>query len=654
MHFACSFALLAAVLAAGEIVPVLRQGVVPLTSLDLQKLRQGWGSPVVDRSVEGKPLQIGGREFAWGLGSHAASVLHVRLAGGSARFSAWVGVDDETAGRGSLAFRIHGDGKLLWESGVMKGGDAARRVDLDLAGVETLLLVTTSAGDGIDYDHADWAEAAFHVSGAPPRAVDPPVEEKVLRTPPPGPAPRLNGPLAYGVRPGRPIVHRVPCTGERPIAFAAAELPASLALDPVTGILTGAAPARAGRYPVVLSATNAHGTAIRPFALVVGDELALTPPMGWNSWYVFYDHITQADMQAAADAMVASGMADFGYEYVNIDDCWMKRRDEEPYRDAEGAVLPNAKFPDMAGLAAYIHAQGLRAGLYTSPGPWTCAGYVGAFEHEEADGRRFAAWGFDFLKYDWCSYEGVATGEGRERLERPYRQMADILRGLERDLVLNLCQYGMGEVWEWGGEVGGHCWRTTGDLGNEPGGLLPGFYAIGLSNARHAEHAHPGHWNDPDYILIGWIGGPGGTHVPTTLTGEEQYSYLSMWCLMAAPLFFSGDMTKLDAFTLNVLCNAEVIEIDQDPLGRQARIVRETEEELVLAKPLHDGSLAVGLFNLSELPRAIAVDWAALGLQGPRRVRDLWRQRDLPPRDGSLPMDVPRHGVELLRLGAVE
>jgi alpha-galactosidase len=303
-------------------------------------------------------------------------------------------------------------------------------------------------------------------------------------------------------------------------------------------------------------------------------------------------------------------------------------------------------------MVDYVHARGLRAGLYTSPGPWTCAGYVGSYEHERIDAEKFAEWGFDFLKHDWCSYTEVAGGKSLEHLQRPYKKMGDILKGLERDIVYNLCQYGMGDVWTWGAEVGGNCWRTTGDLGWERGDLLPGFYHIGLSNARHHEHAGPGYWNDPDYILIGYVGNardPNEPGQPTKLTPNEQYSYMSMWCLMAAPLFFSGDMRFLDDFTLNILCNAEVIEIDQDPLGKQARPLVQDDETLVMAKPMEDGSLAVGLFNLAELSREIAVDWSLLGLQGPRQVRDLWRHKDLGAFDGRFAAQIPRHGVVLVR-----
>ena len=495
---------------------------------------------------------------------------------------------------------------------------------------------------------------------APPGAA----EEKVILTPKPGPEPRINGPKVYGCRPARPFLYRIPCTGERPITFAADNLPAAIVLDPATGILIGTAPAERGEYAVTLMAQNRFGSAERPLVIVVGDTLALTPPMGWNSWYIHYYRVTAADMRAAADAMIDSGMADFGYEYVNIDDCWMQKPgSEDPMlggepRDPlhENAIRSNKHFPDMKALADYIHGKGLKAGLYTSPGPLTCQKYAGSYEHEELDARQFAAWGFDFLKYDWCSYRTVAGGKELKDLQKPYRKMGEILARLDRDVVYNLCQYGMGDVWTWAADVGGNCWRTTGDLGLARGDRLPGFYHIGLSNARHFEHAGPGHWNDPDYILIGWVGAARGQTEgrPTALTADEQYSYMSMWCLMASPLVFSGDMARLDEFTLNVLCNPEVIEVDQDPLGRQAKPIMQTDTILILAKPMEDGSLSVGLFNLSETAQPITATWQSLGLTGKQRVRDLWRQKDLGLFDGKYQASVPRHGVMLVRLWPAE
>jgi alpha-galactosidase len=627
-----------------------------LGELDLTKMSSGWGRARADQSVTGQTLSVGGRTFDFGVGTHAESALHVRLDGRVERLRAWVGVDDAAGGRGTIRFLVYGDGKRLFDSDVMKGGQQAKAVDVPLTGVTHLLLLATSAGDGIDFDHADWAQAEFVTSGQKPQAMDaPPVspEERVILTPKPGPQPRINGPRVYGVRPGRPFLYRIPCTGVRPLRFRAVGLPSGLQLDTDTGVITGRVPQEPGQWTVTLGAKNGSGANERPFRIVVGDTLALTPPMGWNSWYIHYHRVTEEHMRNAADVMIASGMADYGYQYVNIDDCWMKKKGDEPYRDEKGAILPNAKFPNIKGMVDYIHSKGLKAGLYTSPGPWTCAGYVGSYEHERVDAEKFAEWGFDFLKHDWCSYTEVAGGDRLEHLQRPYKKMGDILKTLDRDIVYNLCQYGMGDVWTWGAEVGGNCWRTTGDLGLAADSLLPGFYHIGLSNARHFENAGPGHWNDPDYILIGTIGNArsqGEPGRPTRLTPNEQYSYMSMWCLMAAPLFYSGDMRVLDNFTLNVLCNAEVIEVDQDPLGRQAKPVVQDDETLVMAKPMEDGSLAVGLFNVAELTREISVDWSVLGIQGRRAIQDLWRQKNLGVWETHFTASVPRHGVVLIRL----
>ncbi len=477
-------------------------------------------------------------------------------------------------------------------------------------------------------------------------------EDAVLLTPPPGSKPKINGPKVYACGPKHPFLYRIPATGQRPIAFTAQGLPAGLSLDADLGIIRGAI-AEKGEYRVMLGLQNSRGRAERPLKIVCGDRLALTPPMGWNSWYIHYNRVTEVHLREAARQMIASGMADYGYQYVNIDDCWMKKQGDTPYRDAEGAVLPNAKFPDIKGMVDQIHAAGLKAGVYTSPGPWTCGGYVGAYQHEAADAKKFAQWGFDFLKYDWCSYGGVAGGNDLAHLKKPYQLIAAELKKQDRDIVLNLCQYGMGEVWKWGGEVG-QCWRTTGDLGLEPGSRLPGFYNIAFSNSQHWDNARPGCWNDPDYLLIGYVGDANqmGAGRKTTLTPDEQYSYMSMWCLMAAPLIFSGDMARLDPFTLNVLCNAEVIDVDQDALGRQARIIRKTPDAFILLKDLEDGSKALGLFNLGETGATIPATWSDLGLSGKQQVRDLWQHKNLPLADEKFEANVPRHGAVLVKLTA--
>ena len=506
-------------------------------------------------------------------------------------------------------------------------------------------------------------EQAPATGQAPPPAAAHADDDPGILTPPAPREPRINGPSVYGVRPGHPFLYRVPATGDRPMQFTVQGLPAGLNLDADTGIIRGEVADKTPRtHQTTIVATNGRGRAERAFRIVVGDALALTPPMGWNDWYTFYEKPSDALMRKAADIMVQSGLADHGYQYVNIDDAWMGRpRTEDPDekispRDERGMINANRRFPDMKALTDYIHGLGLKAGIYTSPGALTCAGFYGSWQHEAQDAARFVEWGFDFLKYDWCSYSETPRPRPdpeMARRQRPYRLMGGILKQQPRDIVFNLCQYGMGEVWKWGVEVGGHSWRTTGDLGLEKNERLPGFYSIGFKNAEHAEYAGPGRWNDPDYILIGYVGNAHNIEEPpklTALTRHEQYSYMSMWALMAAPLFYSGDITRLDPFTLNVLNNAEVIAVDQDVLGRQGRVVRKTDDEFVLVKPMEDGSIAVGLFNLSEARRDITVTAADLGVSVRQRVRDLWRWKEIGTIADAYTASVARHGVMLVRM----
>lgn len=485
-------------------------------------------------------------------------------------------------------------------------------------------------------------------------------EPAAILTPTPGPAPHINGPKLYGCRPGHPFLYRIPCTGERPIEFAAKDLPSGLKLDAQTGIITGTVPAR-GEYKVTLQAVNSHGRCERGLKIVAGDRLSLTPQMGWNHWYTHFNQITDATIREAADKMVASGMADAGYQFVNIDGCWqnaprLSRYQTDPkrvgpLRDKDGDILPNVHFPDMKGLTAYIHAKGLKAGIYTSPGPLDCAGFAGSYGHEAQDAKQFAAWGFDFLKYDWCSYGRIAGKKpDLAAMQKPYRLMGDLLKRQERDMVFNLCQYGMGDVWKWGAEVGGNSWRTGGDLGFE----LHRIFDIAVKNCALRDYNRPGGWNDPDYIQIGWIGSQRGPSFerphPSELSPEEQRSFMSLWCLMASPLFYSGDMTKLDELTLSILCNTEIIGVDQDPLGQCARVVGKPGETFVLVKELDDGSRAVGLCNRGETAKPLSVKWGDLGLTGQQSVRDLWRQEDLGVFAEDFETTVPRHGVEVIRV----
>ena len=331
----------------------------------------------------------------------------------------------------------------------------------------------------------------------------------IVLTPKAPPTPRINGPQNFGVRPGHPVLFTIPATGNRPIEFSAEGLPEGLKLDAATGRITGSLKEK-GEHVVTLRAKNAVGTAERKWRIVVGQQIALTPPMGWNSWNCFAHAVDEAKVRAAADAMVASGLIDHGWTYINIDDCWsIKPGSNDPdlsgaARDADGMINANKKFPDMKALCDYVHGKGLKIGIYSSPGPLTCAGFTASYQHEDQDARRYAEWGFDYLKYDWCSYGRVirTNKPTHEQLMEPYRVMRASLDKVDRDIVYSLCQYGWGEVWQWGGEVGGNCWRTTDDISD----TWRSMAGIGFSQAGHEKYAGPGHWNDPDMLVVGQVG----------------------------------------------------------------------------------------------------------------------------------------------------
>lgn len=442
------------------------------------------------------------------------------------------------------------------------------------------------------------------------------------------------------------------------MSFKANRLPPGLALNPQTGLIAGSVATR-GTYHVQLTARNHRGAASRKLHIVVGETIALTPPMGWNSWYVLENRVTDRDIRAAAEAMVSSGLIQHGWSYVNIDDCWaVKTNASEPElrgaaRDSVGRIRANQRFPDMKSLVDHIHALGLKAGIYTSPGGITCAGHAGSYQHEAEDARQIAEWGFDLLKYDWCGYDFIAKDHSLPELQKPYRLMGELLRQQPRDIVYNLCQYGMGDVWRWGRDVGGHCWRTANDLGLTFEGIAAGLFRDGFdvyaTNQLH-RFAGPGGWNDPDYLLLGRISNWKGSIVPTPLTPNEQYSQVSLWCLLAAPLIFSGDLTRLDEFTLSLLTNDEVIGVNQDPLGKPGRRVAKDGVLEVWARELEDGSQAVGLFNRGERATTVTVRWSDLSSTGNQHVRDLWRQQDLGVFLEKFNAPVGRHGVVLVRV----
>ena len=397
--------------------------------------------------------------------------------------------------------------------------------------------------------------------------------------------------------------------------------------------------------------------------------------MGWNSWNCFAGEVSADKVKRAADAMVKSGLINHGWTYINIDDFWENHRDSKDQslrgklRDEAGYIIPNSRFVDMKPLADYVHDLGLKIGLYSSPGPWTCGGCAGSYGYEKQDAESYAKWGFDYLKYDWCSYGNVINGlpgndpykvsslsySGGGELNtaiKPYKIMGEYLRQQPRDIVYSLCQYGMSDVWKWGDSVGGNCWRTTNDITD----TWVSVKDIALAQDKSAAWAKPGNWNDPDMLVVGTVGW-GNPH-KSKLKPDEQYLHISLWSLFSSPLLIGCDMEKLDDFTLNLLTNDEVIEINQDPLGKQATCVQTIGELRIFVKELEDGSRAVGFCNFGiDIIDLSYKDFEKIGLKGKFKVRDLWRQKDIntiETKTGELILKIPAHGVALYKFLSVK
>lgn len=619
-----------------------------LDRLDLSTMTQDFDDPHAGKSVEGTPLRLGGVVYPHGVGTHANSTFWVDLKGAAGKFVAVVGVDDERPASGSVTFEVWVDGKRRADTGVMRGGDAPKLIAVDLAGAKTMMLAVSDAGDGIGNDHADWAGAMIVLAagagaGSPlarPQALKPAAEPPPVIASGVSPHPAIHGPRIVGATPGRPFLFLIPATGEGPLTFAARNLPPGLSLDRKTGIISGALE-QPGRTLVELSVAGPRGQARRKLLIAGGfHKLALTPPLGWNSWNVWAGAVSAEKVRQAADWMVRSGLAAHGFQYINIDDTW------EGARAADGEIQTNAKFGDMKALADYVHARGLKLGIYSSPGPTTCAGFAASYGHEQQDARTWAAWGIDYLKYDWCSYGRIAKDDSLAELRKPYLLMRQALDECRRDIVYSLCQYGMGDVWAWGRDVGGNLWRTTGDIGDSWSSMS----SIGFSHTGREKYAGPGHWNDPDMLVVGRLGWGPQPH-PTRLTPNEQVTHITLWCLLAAPLLLGCDLSQMDQFTVDLLTNDEVLDVNQDPLGRAAGQRAQEGTAEVWARPLWDGTMAVGLFNRAPVSATVTARWADLGLTGRQPVRDLWRQKNLGAASGSFAASVPAHGAVLVKIG---
>jgi alpha-galactosidase len=481
---------------------------------------------------------------------------------------------------------------------------------------------------------------------------------------PPSPAkPRINGPAVFGARPGSPLLYGIPASGDRPIEFSVEGLPEALSVDSATGHISGMLK-EAGVYQVVLRAKNARGSARKAFRIVVGEQICLTPPLGWNSWNCWAAAVDQDKVLRSARAMVDSGLIRHGWTYVNIDDTW-----QGPRGGPFNAIQGNNKFPDMKRLCDEIHAMGLKAGIYSTPWVTSYAKFTGGSSDDPAgawseklanekcwrhgkhsfaaaDARQWAAWGFDYLKYDW------------NPIDLPHVEtMSKALRQSGRDIVYSLSNSApFARAADWARWA--NCWRTTGDIWDywdqSDADWRYGVSEIAFTQDAWAPYAGPGHWNDPDMLVVGNVGWGPQLHA-TKLTPDEQYSHISMWCLLSAPLLIGCDMERIDPFTLNLLSNDEVLALDQDSLGKQARRAAAVGALDVFVKELEDGSKALGFFNRGDQERKFVFNkLSKVGIVGKQRVRDLWRQKNLPDAAGTVEVAVRPHGVVLLKLSPAD
>lgn len=506
-----------------------------------------------------------------------------------------------------------------------------------------------------------------------------------ILTPPPPLTPRINGPRIFGVRRGSPFRYQVPATGERPLLFEAENLPAGLTIKGDSGLITGKL-GTAGQHQVRLRVTNRRGAAEKMFTIVVGEEIALTPPMGWNSWNCWGVNVSEAKVRAAARALVATGLRDHGWTYVNIDDGWQGRRGGPLL-----AIQPNPKFPDLSGLGHEIHDLGLKLGIYSTPWKVSSARYIGSsadradgsidlpaemkdFRYEQPtfrtrfdkfsllkplaewqrvrarkqfrkrlhsfgkisfarqDVQQWAAWKVDYLKYDWVPIDLPHVIEMSRELRVANR---DIVYSLSNNAKLPLAP----ELAKWA-----NSWRTTVDIEDTWASVSD----LGFSRDKWAPFNQPGHYNDPDMLVVGrtrWSPASG-----CRLTSDEQYSHMSLWCLLSGPLLLGCDLEKLDPFTLGLLTNDEMLAVNQDPLARQATRLARSGTGEIYAKKLEDGAWAVGLFNRGHEPATVTLHWPDLGLKKAQAVRDLWRQKDLGVFNDQFETQVNPHGVVMVRI----
>jgi len=584
----------------------------------------------------GKPMIMGGAKFDHGLGMHAHGSILFDLGSEGLRFQATVGKDDEQIGVHNsqpIQFIVYGDNDMLWQSGPMQAGDQPLDVDLDISGFAALHLVMESTGYDSRGAIGNWADARIEMKTGElfPFTFEDKRGSHTLRewelttaenaapsvnvTPEPASRPRINSPRVFGIRPGSPLLYKIATSGLKPFKYHTDCLPPGVKLDGETGQLNGTVD-KPGNYHISLSAANDHGADEIALELKVGDTVALTPPMGWESWNCWGPLIDDAKVRDAARMLVETGLIEHGWNYVIIDDGW-----QGPRSPVTKALTGNEKFPDMQGLCDYIHRLGLKVGIYSTP--WVTSFMnlpggsadtpegktlkkrrdFGVYSFHREDAEQFARWGVDLLKYDWSA-------------EIPHAlAMGEALKAQHRDIVYSISGAVKFSESEAFARVANY-WRTNPDIVDN----WQSVYTRAFYHYRRRGFQRPGAWNDPDMMVIGVMSWGKGQR-PCKLTPDEQYTHVSMWALFAAPMLLGCDLTQLDPFTMSLITNDDIIAINQDPRGIQAaRIYNTIEGAHAYAKPLFDGSMAIGLFNTAAKPQTVRCGWEQLGIEGEKQV----------------------------------
>ena len=638
-----------------------------LDELGIKSFSEGIPAVVPKTNAGGDSMRINGKYFSNGVGVNGVSILAFFLDGQAKSFTSEVGVDDQGSRQIVYRFYVIADRKILFDSGEMKWKDGSKKVNVNLTGIKRLGLLVKVNDSGHTKLYSNWADAKLEMVGNSRPQHMPNSGERYILTPEPTKFPKINSAKIFGATPGNPFLYTIAATGERPMEFSVDNLPQGLQIDKKTGTITGKVLKR-GTYKAILTAKNQLGKSTQELRIEIGDRIALTPPIGWNGWNSWARNIDQGKVISSANAMVNKGLSQHGWTYINIDDAWQGQR-----RGKYNAIQSNDKFPRFQEMIDYIHGLGLKVGVYSTPWITSYAGYaggssnqengyfpdsvrdnkrafryVGKYRFEAQDAFQMAEWGIDYLKYDWRLE--VASAE----------RMSVALRKSGRDIHYSISNSApFANVKDWTRLT--NSYRTGPDIRDSWSSLFTSAFTLD----KWSPYGGPGHWNDPDMMILGDVTTGSELHA-SRLTPDEHYSHVSIFSLLSAPMLIGCPIEKLDEFTLNLLTNDEILAIDQDPLGQPARLVLVENGIQVWLKSLEDGSYAVGMFNIGDFGntpetyfrwgdeklKSFTLDFNRVGLSKKLKLRDLWRQKDIGSFAGAYTTKIPHHGVVMLKISA--